>query len=108
MPARKSSSMAAAAAAKSVLPARPPSHVSPDTEVGAAAVSHQEERVKFTALLDSDTTARFDRIVEGLRRFGRRNGRFAGKADVLRALVRMVDDDPDLAARMTAYLFPEE
>lgn len=102
MPARKPSSMAAAAAAKSV-PARPPSHVSPDTEVGAA---EQDARVKFTALLDEDTSARFDRIVHDLRRFGRRGGRYAGKADVLRALVRMVDDDPDLADRLTSYLFP--
>lgn len=104
MPARKPSSMSAAAAAKAVPTGPPPSHVSPDTEVGAALPV--DERVKFTALLDPDTTARFDRIVEGLRRFGRRNGRFAGKADVLRALVRMVDDDPDLAERMTNYLFP--
>lgn len=103
MPARKSSSMAAAAAAKSVPTGRPPSAVSPDTEVGSPP---QDERVKFTALLDEDTSARFDRIVHDLRRFGRRGGRYAGKADVLRALVRMVDDDPDLADQMTAYLFP--
>lgn len=59
--------------------------------------------VKFTAVLDQETVTRFERVTENMRRVGRlANGRYPSRADVLRAMVALVDDDPDLLSERVA------
>lgn len=65
-------------------------------------VDLEEDRpVKFTAVLDQGTVTVFERVTLAMRRVGRlAAGRYPSRADVLRAVVALVDDDPELAERV--------
>lgn len=86
----RSSGLAAAASRKA-----------PATAAPAAVPDEADRPVKFTAVLDQQTVALFERVTEGMHRVGRlAGGRYPSRADVLRAVVALVDDDPDLAERV--------
>jgi hypothetical protein len=66
---------------------------------------------KFTALLETADDDRFGRITAAVgrqagriagRRGDARGGRYPARADALRAMLALVDDDPDLLARVSA------
>jgi hypothetical protein len=61
--------------------------------------------VKWTAVLDQVTVTRFERVTDSMRRVGRlAAGRYPSRADVLRAVVALVDDDPELAERVAGRI----
>lgn len=97
MPVRKDgprAGLAAVASRKAPAPSSPPS-AAPFAEDDA------DRPVKFTAVLDQHTVTLFERVTFAMRRVGRlAGGRYPSRADVLRAVVALVDDDPDLADRV--------
>lgn len=94
MPVRRSAGLAAAAARKA-----PPTE--PDRATDPEAVDDDRRAVKFTAVLDEHTVTVFERVTYAMRGVGRlAGGRYPSRADVLRAVVALVDDDPDLAERV--------
>ena len=96
MPVRSSGPGLAAAATRKAAPA--PAAVAP---FGEQEDDESERPVKFTAILDQHTVTLFERVTYSMRRVGRlAGGRYPSRADVLRAVVALVDDDPDLAERV--------
>lgn len=56
-----------------------------------------ETRVKFTALLELATAGRFERLTADMRSVGRlAAGRYPSRADLLRAVLALMEADPDL------------
>lgn len=75
----------------------------PSSPLPAAPFDEDEadRPVKFTAVLDQHTVTLFERVTYAMRKVGRlAGGRYPSRADVLRAVVALVDDDPDLAERV--------
>ena len=71
------------------------------TPATATRADEDNRPVKWTAVLDQHTVSRFERVTEDMRRVGRlAAGRYPSRADVLRAMVALVHDDPDLADRV--------
>lgn len=73
---------------------------------GPVAVPDETDRpVKWTAVLDQATVTRFERVTDAMRRVGRlAAGRYPSRADVLRAVIALVDDDPELAERVAGRI----
>lgn len=85
MPARNSG-LAAATRHKHAEPSAP-----------SPVLDDDDRPVKFTAVLDQVTVTVFERVTESMRRVGRlAHGRYPSRADVLRAVVALVDDNEDL------------
>lgn len=60
-----------------------------------------EQRVKFTAVLDASVSDRFERVTADMRAVGRlAGGRYPSRADVLRAVLALVEEDDDLLDRV--------
>ena len=60
-----------------------------------------DTRVKFTALLEVATADRFERLTNYMRPVGRlAGGRYPSRADVLRAVLLLMEADPDLRSRV--------
>lgn len=67
----------------------------------APAVAPVDKRLKFTATLWPEENERFERAVAAMQPVGRINGgRYPSRADVLAALLALVDSDDDLLDRV--------
>lgn len=78
----------------------PPAPAAPPV-VAPRQPADDERPVKFTAVLDQQTVATFETVTNDMRRVGRlAGGRYPSRADVLRAVVALVAEDDELAARV--------
>lgn len=99
MPVRSGGSgLAAAASRKTPPPAETRPAPAPAQE---PLVDDADRPIKFTAVLDQATVTRFERVTDDMRKVGRlAAGRYPSRADVLRAVIALVDDNPDLAEQV--------
>lgn len=94
MTARKRASAASAAFGRALGPA-PQSAAEPEPEAVPVTrpKAKQDNRLKYTLLLDPDEAGAFDEVTIRLRR---KLVRRVDKAEVLRAMISMLADDPSL------------
>ncbi len=60
-----------------------------------------EPKVKFTAVLEQSVADRFERLTADMRAVGRlAAGRYPSRADVLRAVLGLMEEDDDLLDRV--------